>query len=135
VLKRQVYCLSGHSVVAVALCKLYGLAFSPAEKIQLCTSFLAASYSLDVHYIRRMQRENAFHALIADYATDRKGLVDAATFATYYRTGKNLNSFLVAFLDFATDIDKVAYFKMRHLFFQVFAFDSIEQFCFHRSIS
>jgi len=90
-----------------------GLAGSPAEIIQFCTSCFAASNGLDIDNIWRMNRENALDALVIDNSPDRKSFVNAPAPAGNYRAGKYLFADFVAFLDKTMDINKIAYFEVR----------------------
>jgi hypothetical protein len=78
-----------------------------------------------------MNREDSFDALIGYDTPDGEGFVDSATFAGDDSAGEYLDALLVAFLDFTADVDRVAYFEMRYILLEAFAFNSIKQLCFH----
>lgn len=122
-------------MVAVSLGQLYCLTRSLPQEIQLCSSCFAASYGLDVHNIRRIKRKDSLDALIAGKPPHGEHFVDSSAFAGDDRAGEYLDSFLIAFLDFAVHVNYVTYLKIGHIFFQAFDFYRIKQLCFHRSIS
>jgi len=113
-------------VLAVALSQLDSLAGSLAEIIKFCPSCPAAPDWLDVDDIGRMKREDSLHPLAAHHSPDGEHLVDASAFAGDYRAAEHLNPLLVTFLDFATDVYDIAYFKIGDLFLQAFAFNRIQ---------
>jgi len=78
-----------------------------------------------------MKGENSLDPFVGNNSADSEGFVDAATFACDYCAGENLDAFLVAFFNLAAYVNRIAYFEMRYIFFKAFAFNSIEQLCFH----
>jgi len=118
-------------VFAVAVGQFDGLAGSLAEEIEFCASCLAASDRLDIDDVGRMKGEDTLDALIGDDSADGEGFADASASAGDYRTGKYLDAFFVAFSDSAAHIYGIAYLKMRYIFLQSFAFDSVEHLGFH----
>ena len=78
-----------------------------------------------------MKREDSLDALVAHDSSDGKGLVNSATSACDDYAGEYLNALLVAFLDFAAHVNRIAYFEMRYFFLKAFAFNSVQQLCFH----
>jgi hypothetical protein len=111
---------------AVFLDELGGFACSLAEVIQLGSSGLAASSRLDIDYVGRVQGEDSFDAFTRDDSADRESRVNAPAFAGDDSTRKNADTFLVAFLDSAMNVNNVADFKMRNILLQAFAFDHIK---------
>ncbi len=116
---------------AVAVGEFDGLAGSLAEEIEFCASCFAASGRLDIDDIGRMKREDTLDALVGDDSADSEGFVDASASAGDYRAGKYLDAFFIAFPDSAAHIYGIAYFKMRYIFLQSFALDSVEYLGFH----
>ncbi len=78
-----------------------------------------------------MKRKDSFDALIINNPPDCEGFVNAAALAGDYGAGKYLRALFVAFFDAAVDIYNIAYFKVRYVFLQTFAFNRIQYFCFH----
>jgi hypothetical protein len=78
-----------------------------------------------------MKREDSFDALVIDNPPDGEGFVNAAAPAGDYGAGKYLRALFVTFSDSAVDIHKIAYFEVRFVFLQTFAFNRIQYFCFH----
>ena len=113
-------------MLAVFLYELCGLAGSRAEVIQLGSSGLAASSRLDIDDVGRVQREYPFDAFARDDSADCERGIDAPAFAGDDRTRKYTDTFFVAFLDSAMNVNYIADFKMRNILLQAFAFDQIE---------
>ena len=63
-----------------------------------------------------MEWEDSFDAFVVNDSADGEVLVDASAFSANYCTCKDLYSFLVAFLYFASDVDDVADFEVRNIF-------------------
>ncbi len=122
-------------MLAVAMGQFDGLARSLAEVIEFCTSALSAADGFYIDYIRRVKREDTFDTFVIDDSADGEGGIDAAASAGDNCTAEYLDTFFVAFLDFADDVDCVADFKERYIFFKGLAFDCVQQFGFHRCIS
>lgn len=78
-----------------------------------------------------MKREDSFDSLVADHSPDSKSLVDPSALAGNHRAGEYLRADFIAFLDGAVDIYYIAYLKVRYIFLQALAFNSIQNFCFH----
>ena len=111
---------------AVFLYELRGLACSRAKVIQLGSSGLAASGRLDIDDVGRVQREYPFDAFARDDSADGERRIDAPAFSGDDRTRENTDTFFVAFLDSAMNVNYVADFKMRNILLQAFAFNQIE---------
>jgi len=122
-------------VGAVSLGELDGFAGSLAEVIQFCPPCFAASDGPDIENVGRIKRENPFHTLVIDNPPNCKGLVNAAALAGDYSAGKYLRALFVTFFDAAVDIYNIAYFEVRFIFLQTFAFNRIQYFGFHSFIS
>ena len=60
-----------------------------------------------------MQWENSLNAFIAGHSSDGKCLVDASALARNYSSGKDLCTYLAAFLDPAMDVYRIANLKVR----------------------
>ncbi len=116
---------------AVSLSEPDGFAGSLAEVIQFCPPCFSTSNGPDINYIWRVKREDSFDALVIDNPPDCEVFVNAAALAGDYCAGKYLCALFVAFSDAAADIHTIAYFKMRYVFLQTFAFNRIQYFCFH----
>jgi len=78
-----------------------------------------------------MKREDSFDALVIDNPPDHEGFVNASALAGDYGSGKDLCTLFVAFFYTAVDIYNIAYFEVRYVFLQTFAFNRIQYFCFH----
>ncbi len=78
-----------------------------------------------------MKREDSFDALVIDNPPNCEVFVNAAALAGDYGAGKYLRALFVAFSDAAADIYNIAYFKVRYIFLQTFAFNRIQYFGFH----
>jgi hypothetical protein len=78
-----------------------------------------------------VKREDSLNALVGYDSADCEGFANSAALARYYGAGEYLRALLVAFFDFTAYVDRVAYFEMRYIFLKAFAFNSIEQLCFH----
>jgi len=113
----------------------YGLSGSFAEVIEFCASCFSTSNWADIDNVRGMKGEDTLDSFIGDNSADGEGFANAATFACDYRSGEYLDALLVTFLNLAADIHGVAYFEMRYIFLETFAFNSIKQFCFHAIFS
>ena len=112
-------------MVAVPLGEPDSLAGPLPEEIKLGPAFLATADRLDIQHVRRMHREDAFHALIIDDSPDRKGLVNTPAFPADNRAGKDLRALLVALPDPAVNVHHVADLEMRDIIFQTCAFNGI----------
>jgi len=106
----------------MALRQFNALAGSLSEIIEFRTPCLAASNRPDVYYVRRVQREDSLDTLISDNTPNCKSLVYPAAFARNHRARKDLSADLVAFLNLAMYIDRIAYLKIGHLLLKTFAF-------------
>jgi hypothetical protein len=102
---------------AVPLCEPDRLARSLAQVIKFCTPGFAASYRSDIDDIRRMKREDSFHALVIDDSADREIFVNAPAFAGNHRAGKYLRAFFIAFPDPAVNIHYITYLEVRDILF------------------
>ena len=78
-----------------------------------------------------MEWEDSFDSLVVDNPPNCEILVNATALAGDYGAGKYLCTLFVAFSDTAVDIYNIAYFKVRYIFLQTFAFNRIQYFCFH----
>ena len=78
-----------------------------------------------------MNGEYSFYTLVINDPANRKGLVNPAASAGDYCAGKYLNPLFIAFSDLAVDVNHITYFKVWYVFFQTFAFNSIEYLCLH----
>jgi len=107
------------------------LASSLAEIIQLRAPCFAASNRLNINHIRRMNRKNTLHPLVADYPPHRESLINSTTFTGNHRAAKYLYALFIAFFDAAAHIYNIAYFKMRYIFFEILALNSIQYLSFH----
>ena len=112
-------------MVAVPLCELYSLTGPFTQVVELGPPGLAASDRPDIEDIGRMQRENSFDSLVTDHSPDRKGLVNAPSFAGDYRAGKYLRSLLVALFDTAMNLDDIAYLEVRDLALKTFTLNGV----------
>jgi hypothetical protein len=109
----------------VPLGKLYGLAGSVAQVIELGPPCFAASNRLDIENIGRMQWEYALDALIGDDPPDCEVFINAPAFAGYNRAGKYLRPLLVALLNAAVYFYDIAYLEMRDLLLERLALDGV----------
>ena len=123
--------LFGDGVFAVSMSESNGLSDSFAEIIEFCPSCFSTSDGANMEDIGRMEWEDSLDALIGNDAADGEGFADAAAPAGDNGAGEYLNALLVAFLDFAAHVNRIAYFEMRYFFLKAFAFNSIQQLCFH----
>jgi hypothetical protein len=73
-----------------------------------------------------MQRELPLHAFVADNPPDGEALVDPPTLAGDDRTGENLRAGLVAFLDPAVDVHRIAHLEVRDLLLQTLALNAVQ---------
>jgi len=119
-------------MLAVAVFQLDRFAGSFAKVIKLCTFCLSASNRFDIEDIRRMKREYALDALITYDSPNREGLAHAATPACDYRAAENLCALLIALFYFRVHIDHITHLKMRYIFPEAFALNSVQQLVFHR---
>jgi hypothetical protein len=78
-----------------------------------------------------MKREDALDAFVIHDSPNREGLVHAAPLACDYRAGEDLSTFFVSFFDSAAHINHIAYLKMRYIFPETFALNSIQHLVFH----
>lgn len=113
-------------MLAVPLRQLDRLAGSLAQEVQLGPADLAAAGRHDVQHVGRMERELPLDALVADDPPDGEALIDAATLADDDRTRENLRAGLVAFLDAAVDVHRVADLEVRDLLLQTFALNAVK---------
>ncbi len=118
-------------MLAVASCQSDRFAGSLAKVIELRTSCFSASNWFDAEDIGRMKGEDALDAFVIHDSPNREGLVHAAPLACDYRAGEDLSTLLVAFFDSTAHIDHIAYFKMRHIFPEAFALNSVQYLVFH----
>ena len=102
-------------MLAVSVSEADGLAGSLAKVIEFCASCFAAADRLDIDDVRRMQREDSLDALVIDDPPHSECFADAAASSGNYSAGEYLYTLFVAFLDAATDIYGIAYFKVRYL--------------------
>lgn len=112
-------------MVAVPLGQSDGLARPLPEEVEFGPAFLAAADGLDVQDVRRMQRENSFHALVINDSPDREACVNAPAFTGDDRPGKDLRALLVALFDAAVNVHNIADLKMRDIVLQTRAFHGI----------
>ena len=113
-------------MLAVPLRQLDRLAGPLTKEVQLGPADLAAAGGHDVQHVGRMERELPLDALVADDPPDGEALVDAATLADDDRARENLRAGLVAFLNAAVHIHRVAHLEVRSLFLQALARNCIE---------
>src|ERR1700682_51166 len=101
------------------------LAFARAEVIQLRPA--GPAFLLHFHFrdARRMERKHTLDAFAVGNAADGKGFVEPASFSANNDSGKNLDSFLVAFDDAGVEAHAVANFKFRDVGLDLFLFDSV----------
>ena len=104
---------------------------SLAKVIELRTSCFSASDRPDVEDIGRMKREDALDPFVIYDSPNREGLVHAASLSRDYHAGEDLGTILVALFDSTAHIDHIAYFKMRHIFPETFALNSVQHPVFH----
>lgn len=86
----------------------------------------AVAFHFDFFDARRMHRENAFDAFAVADASDGECRVHAASSPSDDYTGKDLNSFFVAFDDFGVHTDGVTDGEIEGLFAELFRFNFIE---------
>ena len=84
-----------------------------AEIVQLGTPDLTAAFDLDLGNIGAVERENAFYAFAVRDPAHGDGFRDSGAFAGNDGPGKNLDTFLAAFLDPVMDADGIADIKIR----------------------
>ena len=111
---------------AVPLGELDRLAGPLTEEVQLGPADFAAAGGHDIEHVGRVERELPLDALVADDSTDREALVDAPAPAGDDRTGEDLRTGLVAFLDSAVDVHRIADLEVRYLFLETLALNAIE---------
>jgi len=104
-------------MAAVLMCQFDGFAAALAKKVQLCTPCFATANRLYIHDIRAVQRKDSFHTFVAHHTPNCEGFVDSATSTGDYGTGKHLNPFLITLPDPASDINGIANFEVRYIFF------------------
>ena len=113
-------------MLAVPLRELDRFAGPLTKEVQLGPANLATAGGHDVQHVGRMERELPLDALVGDDPPDGKALVDAATLAGDHRTGENLRAGLVAFLDAAVDVHRIAHLEVRDLFLQTLALNAVK---------
>ena len=118
-------------MLAVPLCQSYCFSCPLAQVVELCAPDFSAPDGLDIEDIRRMKWENAFDAFVIYDAPDSEILVDSPSLAAYHSSCKDLDAFLIAFLNPAVNIDYVTYLKMRYLFLEALALNGIQNCSFH----
>lgn len=104
---------------------------SLSEEVELCSSGLSASNRLYIDDVGRVKREDAFDTFAAYHPAYGEHFIDPTSLAGDYRAVKNLDTFLLAFFDLVVDVNDIADFEIRHVFFQALAFDGVKQFGFH----
>src|SRR6266850_3066461 len=92
-----------------------GLALQIAQVIQLGAPDLRRPHHLDLGDGRRMQRENALHALAERHLAHRERGARAAAVHADHDALEDLNPFLVAFADLHVHADRVARLHRRPL--------------------
>ena len=122
-------------MVAVALCEADGFSGSLSQEVELCSSGFSASDGYNVEDIGGMNWEDALDAFVADDSACGEGFVDSAAPACDDGAGEYLCADLVALFDAAMDVNNIAYFEVRNVILQTFAFNSIQHFCLHWFIS
>ncbi len=125
--KRDIGLLGDDGVLAVSLRELYSLSSALAEVVELCTSAFPAPCGLYVSYGRRMEGEDSFDAFVCDDSSDGKHFAHAAAFSCDDGAGEDLRPDLVAFLDFAVNVNAVANLEMGHVGLEAFILDGVEQ--------
>ena len=123
--------LLDHGMFTVALRKLYSLAAALPQVVEFRSPRFSAPDRPDIKNVRRMQREDSFHALVRNNTPNGKGFAHPATFTRNNRARKDLYTGFIALLDLAVHIDCIAYLKIRYLFLEAFAFHRIQNFGFH----
>ena len=96
------------------------------EEVQLGPPDLAAAGRHDIEHVGRMERELPLDALVAHDPPDGEALIDAAAFAGDDRAGENLRAGLVAFLDPAMDVHRIAHLEVRDLLLQTLALNTVQ---------
>ena len=119
-------------MLAVASCQSDRFAGSLAKVIELRTSCFSASNCFDAEDIGRMKREDALDAFVIHDSPNREGLVHAAPLACDYRAGEDLSTLLITLFYPRAHINHIAYFKMRYIFPETFALNSVQHPIFHR---
>ncbi len=107
-------------VFAEFLRQFYCLACALAQIIKFCSSGFSAAGCLYIDDDRRMKRESSFDAFTRDNPADGESLADAAASSGNHGAAEDLDAFLVALDNFAMNIDCIANFKMRYIFFEPF---------------
>jgi hypothetical protein len=118
-------------VFAVAMRQPDPFAGSLSKVIELRTFCFSASNRFDTKDIGRMKREDALDTLVIYDSPNREGLIHAAPLSCDYCAGEDLGTLPVAFFYSRTHINHIAYFKMRYIFPETFALNSIKHPVFH----
>ncbi len=113
------------------MCELDGFSGAFAEEVEFCSSGLSASNRLYIDDIGRVKREDTLDTFAAYHPAYGEHFIDPTSLAGDYRAVKDLDTFLLAFFDLVVDVNDIADFEIRHVFFQALGFDSVEQFGFH----
>ena len=113
-------------MLAVASRKSDRFAGSLAKVIELRTFCFSASDRLDAEDTGAVEREYALDPFVIYDSPNREGLVHAASFSCDYRAGEDLGTLLVALFYSRAHIDHIAYFKMRYIFPETFALNSVQ---------
>ena len=111
---------------AMALCQSYCFACPLTEVIEFGSPDFSAADCLDIEYIRRMERENAFDTFVIYDSANSKSLVNSPSLAAYHSSRKYLDAFLVAFLNPTVNVDYITYLKMRYFFLEALALNRIQ---------
>ena len=84
------------------------LADPAAKEVQFRSADITAADNLYVFNVRRMNRENPFHADAVRNAPDCERLGNAASLAGHNGSFKGLNSLVIAFADINAHANRVA---------------------------
>lgn len=103
-------------VAEIAFFNTSSLTAKITQVIKLRTTDAAATNDVDVIDDRRVKRENAFDADAEADLADGHRFTNTAMFAGDHDAFKNLNTFLVAFLDADVNLDGVARLERRNVF-------------------
>src|SRR5262249_29574913 len=106
-----------HRYLFLALAEAGRLADAVAEVVELGAADHAGALHFHLGDLRRVQRENTFHAFALHDAANGEALTHAFAAAGDHRAAEDLHAFFRAFEDALVHLDLVADFEGRDIFF------------------
>src|SRR5262249_6804079 len=102
-----------------------------AQVVELGAADAASAFYLDLGNARRVNREDALHALALDTAPHREALAHALAAASDHSAGTDLDALLLPFENALVDIDSIADLKLRDRRFEGCPLHKADQLVLH----